>query len=174
MEKLEPGLHSTKGIGKTEPDPAGNKELDGCKVILTNLLITRVGHPSKWLQQLKHCRCLLELVWRTAAGRLICCTMSTLSMMSPRYSSFLHERHLVQANCPTPHSYFRNLHLGSPLNLCLIWFFVNLSIIVLMWWCPQILGNVQQISLIPQNVSLTKGFILLVSLSPHDKIEWKS
>ena len=29
-------------------------------------------------------------------------------------------RHLVQANCPTPHSYFRNLHLGSPLNLCLI------------------------------------------------------
>ena len=32
MEKLEPGLHSTKGIGKTEPDPAGSKELDGCKV----------------------------------------------------------------------------------------------------------------------------------------------
>ena len=47
VEKLEPGLHSTKGIGKTEPDPAGNKELDGCKVILTNLLITQVGHPSK-------------------------------------------------------------------------------------------------------------------------------
>ena len=34
VEKLEPGLHSTKGIGKTEPDPAGSKELDGCKVIL--------------------------------------------------------------------------------------------------------------------------------------------
>jgi len=32
VEKLEPGLHSTKGIGKTEPDPAGSKELDGCKV----------------------------------------------------------------------------------------------------------------------------------------------
>ena len=32
VEKLDPGLHSTKGIGKTEPDPAGNKELDGCKV----------------------------------------------------------------------------------------------------------------------------------------------
>ena len=33
MEKLDAGLHSTKGVGKTEPDPAGDKELDGCKVI---------------------------------------------------------------------------------------------------------------------------------------------
>lgn len=32
VEKLDPGLHSTKGVGKTEPDPAGTKELDGCKV----------------------------------------------------------------------------------------------------------------------------------------------
>merc|ERR1711971_1202033 len=32
VEKLDPGLHSTKGIGKTEPDAAGSKELDGCKV----------------------------------------------------------------------------------------------------------------------------------------------
>ena len=32
MEKLDAGLHSTKGVGKTEPDPAGDKELDGCKV----------------------------------------------------------------------------------------------------------------------------------------------
>ena len=32
VEKLDPCLHSTKGVGKTEPDPAGTKELDGCKV----------------------------------------------------------------------------------------------------------------------------------------------
>ena len=32
MSKLDPGLHSTKGVGKTEPDPAGTKELDSCKV----------------------------------------------------------------------------------------------------------------------------------------------
>lgn len=32
VEKLGPGLQSTKGLGKTEPDPAGIKELDGCKV----------------------------------------------------------------------------------------------------------------------------------------------
>jgi poly [ADP-ribose] polymerase len=32
VEQLGPGLHSTKGLGKTEPDPAGMKELDGCKV----------------------------------------------------------------------------------------------------------------------------------------------
>ena len=32
VEKLDAGLHSTKGVGKTEPDPAGDKELDGCKV----------------------------------------------------------------------------------------------------------------------------------------------
>ena len=32
VEKLGPGLHSCKGVGKTEPDPAGLKELDGCKV----------------------------------------------------------------------------------------------------------------------------------------------
>merc|ERR1719431_2179929 len=32
VEKLEPGLHSTKGVGKTEPDPQGMKELDGVKV----------------------------------------------------------------------------------------------------------------------------------------------
>ena len=37
MEKLDPGLHSTKGVGKTEPDPAGTKELDGCKVNNFNL-----------------------------------------------------------------------------------------------------------------------------------------
>ena len=30
-------------------------------------------------------RCLLDLVWRTAAGKLTCYTMSTLSTMSPRY-----------------------------------------------------------------------------------------
>jgi len=32
VEKLGPGLHSTKGVGKTEPDPAGAKELDGIRV----------------------------------------------------------------------------------------------------------------------------------------------
>ena len=32
VEKLDPCLHSTKGVGKTEPDPAGTKELDGFKV----------------------------------------------------------------------------------------------------------------------------------------------
>ena len=35
VEKLGPGLQSTKGLGKTEPDPAGIKELDGCKVVAT-------------------------------------------------------------------------------------------------------------------------------------------
>ena len=34
VDKLGPGLHSTKGVGKTEPDPAGCKELDGAKVEL--------------------------------------------------------------------------------------------------------------------------------------------
>ena len=32
VEKLAPGFHSTKGLGKTEPDAAGLKELDGVKV----------------------------------------------------------------------------------------------------------------------------------------------
>ena len=31
-EKLSAGYHSTKGIGKTEPDPAVFEELDGAKV----------------------------------------------------------------------------------------------------------------------------------------------
>merc|ERR1712179_156189 len=32
VEKLAPGFHSTKGVGKTGPDPAGLKELEGVKV----------------------------------------------------------------------------------------------------------------------------------------------
>merc|ERR1711936_514851 len=32
VEKLAPGFHSTKGVGKTAPDPAGVKELDGARV----------------------------------------------------------------------------------------------------------------------------------------------
>ena len=46
MEKLEPGLHSTKGIGKTEPDPAGSKELDGCKVIKKMNLSHELDSPQ--------------------------------------------------------------------------------------------------------------------------------
>ena len=46
MEKLEPGLHSTKGIGKTEPDPAGSKELDGCKVIKKMNLSHELDSPK--------------------------------------------------------------------------------------------------------------------------------
>ena len=32
VEKLATGFHSCKGLGKTEPDAAGLKELDGVKV----------------------------------------------------------------------------------------------------------------------------------------------
>jgi len=32
IEKLKPGFQSTKGLGKTEPDPSGLKDLDGVKV----------------------------------------------------------------------------------------------------------------------------------------------
>jgi len=32
VEKLAPGFHSTKGVGKTGPDPSGLKDLDGVKV----------------------------------------------------------------------------------------------------------------------------------------------
>ncbi len=32
VEKLPAGCHSTKGVGRTEPDPATVKEIDGAKV----------------------------------------------------------------------------------------------------------------------------------------------
>ena len=32
VEKLAAGFHSTKGVGRTAPDPAGVKELDGARV----------------------------------------------------------------------------------------------------------------------------------------------
>jgi hypothetical protein len=34
VEKLPAGCHSTKGVGRTEPDPAIVKEIDGAKVYL--------------------------------------------------------------------------------------------------------------------------------------------
>ena len=110
VEKLEPGLHSTKGIGKTEPDPAGSKELDGCKVILKKWTCHTSWTPPRWkyegLQQRKPCRCLRELAWRTAAGRQTCCTTSTSSMMSPRYSFYIQKirwKAVDTSQMPPPH-----------------------------------------------------------------------
>jgi hypothetical protein len=36
VEKLPAGCHSTKGVGRTEPDPATVKEIDGAKVNLSS------------------------------------------------------------------------------------------------------------------------------------------
>ncbi len=36
LEKLPAGCHSTKGVGRTEPDPATVKEIDGAKVYLNS------------------------------------------------------------------------------------------------------------------------------------------
>ena len=40
VEKLPSGFHSTKGVGKTEPDPAKFEELDGAKVISFSLFLS--------------------------------------------------------------------------------------------------------------------------------------
>ena len=74
--------------------------------------------PPRWkyegLQQRKPCRCLLELAWRTAAGRQTCCTTSTSSMMSPRYSFYIQKirwKAVDTSQMPpphhSPHSYFK-------------------------------------------------------------------
>ena len=60
MEKLDAGLHSTKGVGKTEPDPAGDKELDGCKVIRRCRQWLCVVAESRQKSNLNGCK----VIWR--------------------------------------------------------------------------------------------------------------
>ncbi len=46
VEKLPAGCHSTKGVGRTEPDPATVKEIDGAKV-----------HINSTFSCYEHCTC---------------------------------------------------------------------------------------------------------------------
>ena len=52
VEKLPSGFHSTKGVGKTEPDPATFEELDGAKVIYFSLFLCHFVYASFYLSLL--------------------------------------------------------------------------------------------------------------------------